>query len=177
MRNWKGVVALLLAGIACAACAPGNGPGSNVPEFTQKPSNPYEEAFTHEDGVLPITWGGWIKTTRAGTGASPNADNVVKVNYRGALTDGTEFDSSYKRGQPATFSLRNVIPCWTNGVPMMKVGGKAKLVCPSDVAYGDQGHPPTIPGGSTLIFEVELLAIVKPDAPKDEAPVKPAVKK
>ncbi len=98
-----------------------------------------------------------MKTLKEGDGATPTADDTVKVNYRGTLLDGTEFDSSYKRNEPATFPLKNVIPCWTNGVAMMKAGGKAKLVCPSEVAYGDQGHPPTIPGGSTLIFEVELL--------------------
>ena len=108
-------------------------------------------------------------------GSAPSADDTVKVNYRGTLIDGTEFDSSYKRGQPTSFPLKNVIPCWTNGVAMMTVGSKAKLVCPSDVAYGDQGQPRAgIAGGSTLVFEIELLEIVKPDAPKDETPQAPA---
>jgi FKBP-type peptidyl-prolyl cis-trans isomerase FkpA len=83
----------------------------------------------------------------------------VKVNYRGTLIDGTEFDSSYKRNQPAQFPLSGVIRCWTEGVQKMKVGGKARLVCPSEIAYGDSGRPPTIPGGATLIFEIELLEI------------------
>jgi FKBP-type peptidyl-prolyl cis-trans isomerase FkpA len=96
---------------------------------------------------------------RVGTGASPKASDTVKVNYRGTLLNGTEFDSSYKRNQPATFPLANVIPCWTEGVQKMKVGGKAHLVCPSGIAYGDRGSPPTIPGGATLIFEIELLEI------------------
>ncbi len=163
MRTWKGVGVLLLSGIACAACAPAapTADSINAPEFSQKPGNAFEEAFVREDGVRPIRWGGWIKTLKAGTGPTPNADNVVTVNYRGTLTDGTEFYSSYKRGQPATFSLRNVVPCWTNGVPMMKVGEKAKLVCPSASAYGDAGSPPLIPGGATLAFEIELLDIVK----------------
>lgn len=126
-----------------------------------KPGNAFEAAFAHEDGVRPIIWGGWIKTLTPGTGASPTPDSVVTVNYRGTLTDGTEFDSSYKRGQPATFSLRNVVPCWTDGVPMMKVGEKAKLVCPASTAYGDAGSPPMVPGGATLVFEIELLNIVK----------------
>jgi FKBP-type peptidyl-prolyl cis-trans isomerase FkpA len=97
----------------------------------------------------------------AGTGASPKATDTVKVHYRGTLTDGKEFDSSYKRGEPVEFPLNGVIPCWTEGVQKMKVGGKARLVCPSDIAYGDQGRPPVIPGGATLVFEVELLEIKK----------------
>jgi FKBP-type peptidyl-prolyl cis-trans isomerase FkpA len=95
---------------------------------------------------------------RAGTGASPKSTDTVKVNYRGTLTNGTEFDSSYKRNEPAQFPLNGVIPCWTEGVQKMKVGGKASLVCPSELAYGDQGRP-SIPGGATLVFEVELLEI------------------
>jgi len=95
----------------------------------------------------------------AGSGRSPKAADTVKVHYRGTLTDGSEFDSSYKRGEPVEFPLRNVIPCWTEGVQKMKVGGKARLVCPSEIAYGDQGRPPAIPGGATLVFEVELLEI------------------
>jgi FKBP-type peptidyl-prolyl cis-trans isomerase FkpA len=95
---------------------------------------------------------------RPGTGAFPKASDTVKVNYRGTLVDGTEFDSSYKRNEPATFPLSNVIRCWTEGVQKMKVGGKAELVCPSDIAYGDRGNE-GIPGGATLIFEIELLEI------------------
>lgn len=95
-----------------------------------------------------------------GTGANPKMTDTVKVHYRGTLLNGQEFDSSYKRGQPATFPLRRVIPCWTEGVQRIKVGGKAKLVCPSDLAYGNQ-NVPGIPPNSTLIFEVELLDIAK----------------
>jgi FKBP-type peptidyl-prolyl cis-trans isomerase FkpA len=95
----------------------------------------------------------------AGTGASPKATDKVKVNYRGTLVNGTEFDSSYKRNMPAEFPLNGVIPCWTEGVQRMKVGGKSRLVCPSEIAYGDGGSPPTIPGGATLIFEIELLGV------------------
>ena len=101
------------------------------------------------------------KENAAGTGKSPAASDTVKVHYRGTLTNGTEFDSSYKRGEPAEFPLNGVIPCWTEGVAKMKVGGKAKLVCPSAIAYGDRGSPPKIPGGATLVFEVELIEIVK----------------
>jgi FKBP-type peptidyl-prolyl cis-trans isomerase len=94
----------------------------------------------------------------AGTGANPTAASTVRVHYHGTLRDGTVFDSSVDRGEPISFPLNGVIPCWTEGVQLMKVGGKAKLVCPSDTAYGDQGSGP-IPGGAALLFEVELLGI------------------
>ena len=99
------------------------------------------------------------KSLRDGTGASPTATDAVRVNYRGTLMDGTEFDSSYKRGQPATFPLNRVIPCWTQGVQRMKVGGKAELVCPPELAYGERGAGGTIPPNATLRFEIELLDI------------------
>ncbi len=101
---------------------------------------------------------------KAGTGAQPSANDKVKVNYEGKLLDGTVFDSSYKRGQPIEFGLSQVIPCWTEGVQKMKVGGEATLVCPSSIAYGDRGAPPTIPPGATLVFKVELLGVT-PAAP------------
>jgi FKBP-type peptidyl-prolyl cis-trans isomerase FkpA len=85
----------------------------------------------------------------------------VKVHYRGTLINGKEFDSSYARNEPAEFPLGDVIRCWTEGVQRMKVGGKARLVCPSDLAYGDRGNS-DIPGGSALVFEIELLDIAKP---------------
>lgn len=93
-----------------------------------------------------------------GTGASPKASDTVKVNYRGTLVDGTEFDSSAAHNGPASFPLGGVIPCWTEGLQKMKVGGKAQLVCPSSLAYGDNGRP-GIPGGAALIFEIELLDV------------------
>ena len=101
-----------------------------------------------------------ITTLKEGAGANPKASDTVKVHYRGTLENGQEFDSSYKRGQPATFPLSRVIPCWTEGVQKIKVGGKARLVCPANLAYGNQ-NVPGIPPGSTLIFEVELLDIAK----------------
>jgi FKBP-type peptidyl-prolyl cis-trans isomerase FkpA len=100
----------------------------------------------------------------AGSGASPLASDTVRVHYRGTLITGTEFDSSYARNEPAEFPLGGVIKCWTEGLQRMKVGGKARLVCPSDVAYGDRGNQ-TIPGGAALIFEVELLGIVQAGPP------------
>ncbi len=163
MTTWTRVGGMIVAGAACAACAPGAPAAGRdgAAEYHAPPRNAYEEAFAREAGVRPIRWGGWIKTEAAGTGAAPGPDDKVEVNYRGALTDGTEFDSSYKTGRPAVFALANVIPCWTNGVLMMKVGEKAKLVCPSASAYGDAGAPPSIPGGATLAFEIELLGVVK----------------
>lgn len=98
---------------------------------------------------------------KAGSGASPKATDKVKVNYQGALTDGTIFDSSLQRKEPTTVALNQVLPCWTEGVQLMKVGGKAKLVCPSELGYGDGGAAPKIKPGSALVFEVELLEIVK----------------
>jgi FKBP-type peptidyl-prolyl cis-trans isomerase FkpA len=96
-----------------------------------------------------------------GSGASPMATDTVKVHYRGTLIDGKEFDSSYKRGQPTSFPLKGVIPCWTEGVQALKVGGKAKLQCPSQLAYGTRGIPGVIPPDATLMFEIELLEIAK----------------
>jgi len=101
--------------------------------------------------------------TQAGTGATPTAADVVKVHYKGTLVDGTEFDSSYKRNEPAEFPLGGVIPCWSEGIQLMKVGGKGTLGCPAALASGDGGAPPRIRGGATLTFEVELLDIVKAD--------------
>ena len=98
---------------------------------------------------------------RKGNGAKPKATNKVNVNYHGWLDNGKVFDSSYRRGEPISFPLNRVIPCWTEGVQLMKVGGKSRLVCPSGLAYGDRGAPPKIKPGSTLVFEVELLEIVK----------------
>lgn len=120
----------------------------------------YLDQAAAEKGAVKTDSGLVFLETVAGTGASPAATDKVKVHYRGTLTDGTEFDSSIARGQPAEFPLNQVIPCWTEGLQKMKVGGKAKLVCPSDIAYGDRGRP-SIPPGATLVFEVELIEIVK----------------
>jgi FKBP-type peptidyl-prolyl cis-trans isomerase FkpA len=94
-----------------------------------------------------------------GKGASPAATDVVKVHYRGTFPDGKEFDSSYKRGEPTEFPLNGVIPCWTEGVQLMKVGGKAKLTCPPGIAYGTRGAGGVIPPNATLNFEIELIAV------------------
>lgn len=132
----------------------------------------YLDKAAKEPGASKLPSGLIYKTLTPGSGASPAATDKVKVNYEGRLTSGTVFDSSYKRGQPAEFGLNQVIKCWTEGVQKMKVGEKARLVCPSDIAYGDHGHPPTIPGGATLVFDVELLAVNPPAAAAPATPAK-----
>ncbi len=114
-----------------------------------------------EKGATRTASGLIITTIKPGTGPSPKATDKVKVHYHGTLTDGTVFDSSVNRGTPIDLPLNGVIRCWTEGLQLMKVGGKSKLVCPSDIAYGDQGRPPQIKPGATLVFEVELLEIAK----------------
>jgi len=126
----------------------------------------YVAKAAKESGAEQLPSGVVVKTLRAGTGDSPMATDSVKVNYEGRLVDGTVFDSSYKRNQPAEFGLQGVVKCWTEGLQKVKIGGKAQLTCPSDVAYGEQGRPPTIPGGATLVFDIELLEIKKPEPPK-----------
>ena len=131
-----------------------------------------------EAGVAKLDGGIILKITKDGTGALPQAGDTVKVNYEGKLISGKVFDSSIKRGEPATFPLAAVIPCWGKGMQQIKVGGKAQLTCPADQAYGPEGHPPEIPGNSVLVFDVELLEIVKADAPAaaEAAPAAPAGK-
>ncbi|MGQ0508505.1 MAG: FKBP-type peptidyl-prolyl cis-trans isomerase [Myxococcaceae bacterium] len=119
------------------------------------------ESASKEKGAQKLPSGLVYVEQTAGNGESPNATDTVKVHYRGTLTDGTEFDSSYTRNEPAEFPLNAVIPCWTEGVQKMKPGGKAKLVCPAQIAYGDDGKPPKIAGGATLVFEIELLEVKK----------------
>lgn len=114
-----------------------------------------------EKGAVKTPAGFVIQEITPGTGPSPTKTDTVKVHYRGTLIDGTVFDSSLDRGEPVVFPLANVVPCWTQGVQMMKVGGKSRLVCPPELAYGDRGAPPKIKPGATLNFEVELIEIVK----------------
>jgi|SRR6185503_3861292 FKBP-type peptidyl-prolyl cis-trans isomerase FkpA len=119
-----------------------------------------------EKGAKRTASGLVITTIKEGTGASPKATDTVKVHYHGTLPNGKVFDSSRTRGEPAEFQLDGVIKCWTEGVQTMKVGGKSKLTCPADTAYGDRPPPGSgIPANSPLIFEVELLDIPKPVAP------------
>jgi FKBP-type peptidyl-prolyl cis-trans isomerase len=117
-----------------------------------------------EKGAVKAASGLVYRETKAGTGAAPKPEDVVKVHYTGKFPSGKVFDSSVERKEPASFPLNGVIPCWTEGVGMMKVGGKATIVCPPDLAYGDEGRPPQMPGGATLVFDVELLEIENPQA-------------
>jgi FKBP-type peptidyl-prolyl cis-trans isomerase FkpA len=128
-------------------------------ETEKRNAKAFEEAAAKEPGAVRTASGLVFLSLSQGEGAKPTADSVVKVHYEGRLTNGTVFDSSLKRDKPAEFPLRNVIRCWTEGLQLMQVGGKAKLVCPSSIAYGDRGRPPSIPGGATLVFEVQLLEI------------------
>ncbi len=130
-------------------------------EKEKKAGQDYLAKAAAEAGAKKLPSGLIIVTQKEGAGEAPKATDEVKVHYRGTLIDGTEFDSSYKRNEPAKFPLNGVIKGWTEGIQLMKPGGKAKLVIPSDLAYGDQGRPPKIPGGATLQFEVELLEVVK----------------
>lgn len=138
MKPWKKIVLSGLAGLAGLAAASLQ---AGTPEKT--PS-----------GLI-------YESLKDGSGARPTPTDSVQVHYRGTLVNGTEFDSSYKRGQPATFPLNRVIPCWTEGVSRMREGGKAKLTCPPGIAYGSRGAGSAVPPDATLNFEVELLKVMR----------------
>ncbi|SRR5581483_11798600 len=121
----------------------------------------YLKKAAAEPGVTKTVSGVLVKMLKEGNGATPKTTDRVKVQYRGTLVDGTVFDSSIERGEPAVIPLGGVIKCWVEGVQQIKVGGKARLVCPPETAYGDRGSAPMIKPGATLVFEVELLDIVK----------------
>src|SRR5262249_487631 len=153
-----------LALMSCSSSTESSAPAGSAsapPPTSPVPTSPaagadaksYLDKAAAEPGAKKFASGLVYKEITPGTGASPKVTDVVKVHYLGTLVDGSEFDSSYKRNAPATFPLNGVIPCWTEGVQMMKVGGKSQLVCPASIAYGEVGHPPVIPGGATLIFE------------------------
>jgi len=135
----------------------------------KKKSKAFMDQAAKEPGSEKTASGLIYKVLKEGSGPSPKDTDKVKVHYQGTLPDGRVFDSSLQRGQPVSFPLNGVIPCWTEGVLKMKVGGKSRLICPSSIAYGDRGAPPVIPGGATLVFEVELLDIVKDQAPASGA--------
>jgi len=133
----------------------------------------YLEKAAAEKGAVKTDSGLVYTSLKEGEGESPKATDTVKVHYRGTLVDGKEFDSSYKRNKPIDFRLDAVIKCWTEGVQKMKPGGKAKLVCPSSIAYGENGAGELILPGATLVFEVELLEVLKPGVSPAPAPAKP----
>jgi FKBP-type peptidyl-prolyl cis-trans isomerase FkpA len=131
---------------------------ARVTEREKASAQAYLDKAAAEAGAVKTDSGLIYRELTPGTGETPKATDRVKVNYRGTFIDGTEFDSSYSRNEPAEFPLNGVIKCWTEGVQRMKVGGKSRLVCPSEIAYGDTGRP-GIPGGATLVFEIELLSM------------------
>jgi len=130
-------------------------------ELATKAGDDFRAENAKKPGVTVTKSGLQIETLKEGTGDSPKPTDTVKVHYTGKLIDGTVFDSSVERGQPISFPLNGVIPGWTEGLQLMKVGGKARLVIPPELGYGAAGAPPTIPPNSTLVFEVELLGIEK----------------
>ena len=126
-----------------------------------KEGQEYIAELLKEPGVVETVSGALVKSTSEGEGENPTGSSTVKIHYHGTLVDGTVFDSSKDRGEPAEFALGGLIKCWGEGIPKIKVGGSAILVCPPDTAYGENGSAPVIPPNATLIFEVELLEIVK----------------
>ena len=143
---------------------------ASVAETEKKDSASFLEKIGKEKGAEKTASGLIYIPVKAGNGAAPKATDTVKVHYKGTLRDGSVFDSSIERGQPASFPLNRVVPCWTEGLQKMLVGGKAKLACPSNLAYGDRGAPPKIKPGAALLFEVELLSIEAPPANPAVAP-------
>jgi FKBP-type peptidyl-prolyl cis-trans isomerase len=135
---------------------------SAVAEDAKRKGQEFADKVALEKDATKTASGIVIRTITPGTGASPTAADVVKVHYEGKLIDGTVFDSSIKRNEPAEFPLGAVVPCWTEALQLMKKGGRSQVVCPAALAYGDRGSPPDIPPGSTLSFEVELLDFHKP---------------
>jgi FKBP-type peptidyl-prolyl cis-trans isomerase len=135
-------------------------------------NNSAAEAFLKEngakEGVTTTASGLQYKVITQGEGPKPKAEDIVKVHYKGTLLDGTEFDSSYARNEPAVFPLNQVIPGWTEAVQLMNVGSKFQLFLPPNLAYGDRGAPPVIEPGSMLVFDVELIGIETPETPKTE---------
>jgi len=132
----------------------------------------FVEKAAKEKGAVKTASGLIFKSQKEGSGASPTATDKVKVHYNGALVNGVVFDSSYKRGQPAEFPLTGVIKCWTEGVQMMKPGGKARMICPPEIAYGDRGAGALVPPKATLVFDVELIEVSKEKAPEPPKPGK-----
>jgi len=136
----------------------------------KKVSQAFLDRAAKEKGVKKMPSGLLFQELKPGTGNSPGPHDAVKVNFRGTLSDGTEFDSSVKKGGPATIPIDQANPCWTEGLQKMKVGGKAKLYCPPNLGYGDRGSPPLIPGGAALVYEMELVDVVRMQTATTPAP-------
>lgn len=134
----------------------------------KKAGDEFRANYEKQEGVKKTKSGLLYKELTPGTGKTPKATDTVEVQYKGTLTDGTKFDSSYDRGKPATFPLNRVIPGWTEGVQLMKEGAKYEFVIPPELAYGEQSTP-TIPANSTLVFQVELIKVHDVKAPEAEA--------
>lgn len=149
MKRTLTALALCLA-VAAPAAAAETGPGRK-----------YLDEAAKAKGAVKTASGAVVVTIKKGSGAAPTRSDTVKVHYTGKLIDGKVFDSSVRRGEPAVFPLGGVIPCWTEGLQKMKVGGKARLVCPPVTAYGAGGAPPAVPPNAVLDFDVELISIVK----------------
>jgi FKBP-type peptidyl-prolyl cis-trans isomerase FklB len=132
-----------------------------VAEKNKKEGEAFLAANKKKDGVITLKSGLQYKIIKSGSGKTPKATDSVTVNYRGTLIDGTEFDSSYKRGQPATFPVNGVIPGWTEALQLMKEGAKWQLFIPSNLAYGERGAGGVIGPDAVLIFDVELISINK----------------
>jgi FKBP-type peptidyl-prolyl cis-trans isomerase FkpA len=146
------LLALLLSAAACTSWAQTAAPAAT-------PADPALTRAAAAKGAVVTNSGLVYEVLKAGTGAQPAATDTVSVHYRGRFTDGREFDSSYSRGQPTSFPLNRVIPCWTEGLQLMKVGGSSRLTCPAAIAYGSRGAGGTIPPNTVLQFEVELLSV------------------
>ena len=146
-----------LVGLALmTACTP----PSNPPSARPAPASSVPNLGSLTGTARTTTPSGIVfESLQNGSGPSPKASDRVTVHYRGTFPDGREFDSSYKRGQPTTFPLNGVIPCWTEAVQLMKPGGKARITCPPQLAYGERGAGGVIPPNATLNFEIELISI------------------
>jgi FKBP-type peptidyl-prolyl cis-trans isomerase FkpA len=154
-------IACTLATLPSTASAESDAKPEAQPEGESKAESGAKKSAEPKEATVVTKSGLEYTELKAGTGKSPKSSNVVEVHYHGTFEDGKVFDSSVDRGKPASFPLNRVIPCWTEGVAKMRVGGKSRLTCPPEIAYGARGAPPRIPPNATLIFEVELLRIVK----------------
>ena len=154
-----GALALGLALGLTLACSDEKPAPATPQAATERAATPAPDSPGNAATTIELPSGLILTMTQAGSGRSPSATDTVRVHYHGTFPDGSVFDSSVNRGQPATFGVNRVIKCWTEGLQLMQIGAKASLVCPPAIAYGPRGRPPKIPANSTLHFDVELLGI------------------